>query len=56
MVKEASPVLKKLTEKCRKKWLVNLRLRSGGADRIILVCVCVQMVKIRYNIKILIQI
>ncbi len=30
--------VKKLTEKCRKKWLVNLCLRSGGADRIILVC------------------
>ncbi len=30
--------IKKLTEKCRKKWLVNLRLRSGGADRIMLVC------------------
>ncbi len=30
--------VKKLTEKRRKKWLVNLRLRSGGADRIILVC------------------
>ncbi len=30
--------IKKLTEKCRKTWLVNLRLRSGGADRIILVC------------------
>ncbi len=29
---------KKLTEKRRKKWLVNLRLRSGGADRIMLMC------------------
>ncbi len=29
---------KKLTEKRRKKWVVNLRLRSGGADRIMLVC------------------
>ncbi len=29
--------IKKLTEKRRKKWLVNLRLRSGGADRIMLV-------------------
>ncbi len=24
--------VKKLTEKCRKKWLVNLRLWSGGAE------------------------
>ncbi len=31
--------VKKMTEKCRKKWLVNLRLRSAGADRIMLVCV-----------------
>ncbi len=30
--------VKKLTEKHRKKWLVNLRLRSAGADRIMLVC------------------
>ncbi len=30
--------VKKLTEKRRKKWLVNLRLRSGGADRIMLMC------------------
>ncbi len=30
--------VKKLTEKRRKKWLVNLRLRSRGADRIMLVC------------------
>ncbi len=30
--------IKKLTEKRRKKWLVNLRLRSRGADRLMLVC------------------
>ncbi len=30
--------VKKLTEKRRKKWLVNLRLRSRGADRIMLLC------------------
>ncbi len=30
--------VKKLTEKRRKTWLVNLCLRSGGADRIMLVC------------------
>ncbi len=30
--------VKKLTEKRRKEWLVNLRLRSGGADRMMLVC------------------
>ncbi len=42
--------VKKLTEKRRKKWLVNLRLRSGGADN-----ARVQMVNIRYNIKILID-
>ncbi len=30
--------VKKLTEKRRKKWLVNLRLQSRGADRIMLVC------------------
>ncbi len=30
--------VKKLTEKRRKKWLVNLRLQSGGSNRIILVC------------------
>ncbi len=30
--------VKKLTEKRRKKWLVNLCLRSGGADRLMLVC------------------
>ncbi len=29
--------VKKLTEKHWKKWLENLRLRSGGADRIMLV-------------------
>ncbi len=30
--------VKKLTEKRREKWLVNLRLQSAGADRIMLVC------------------
>ncbi len=30
--------VKKLTEKRRKEWLVNLRLWSGGADRMMLVC------------------
>ncbi len=37
--------VKKLTKKRWKKWLINLRLRSGGADQ----CLCVQMIKIRYN-------
>ncbi len=39
--------VKKLTEKRRKKLLVNLRLQSAGADQ----CLCVQMVNIRYNIN-----
>ncbi len=30
--------VKKLTEKHRKKWLVNLRTLSGGSDRIMLMC------------------
>ncbi len=30
--------VKKLTEKHRKKWLVHLRLWSGGADQIMFVC------------------
>ncbi len=39
--------IKKLTEKRRKKWLVNLRLRSGGADQIILVLIyCVFFLKL----------
>ncbi len=42
--------VKKLTEKRRKMWLVNLLLRSGGADRIMLMCANGY---IRYNINIL---
>ncbi len=43
--------VKKFTEKRRKNWLVNLRLRSGGASRIMLMCAN----GLRYN-NILIQI